>query len=79
MLTQIYSNGVEICCQYGDNFVYLELSKENGVVDFRQLASQFVERNEKYDTKQRFRAFFKYKDPNSGGEEEYMDYQVVTL
>jgi hypothetical protein len=64
-------------CQYGDNFVYLELSKENGVVDFRQLASQFVERNEKYDTKQRFRAFFKYKDPNSGGEEEYMDYQIA--
>jgi hypothetical protein len=64
-------------CQYGDNFIYLELSKENGIVDFRQLASQFVERNEKYDTKQRFRAFFKYKDPNSGGEEEYMDYQVA--
>jgi len=64
-------------CQYGDNFVFLELSKENGIVDFRQLASQFVERNEKYDTKQRFRAFFKYKDPNSGGEEEYMDYQVA--
>jgi len=64
-------------CQYGDNFVFLELSKENGVVDFRQLASQFVERNEKYDTKNRYRAFFKYKDPNSGGEEEYMDYQVA--
>lgn len=64
-------------CQYGDNFIYLELSKENGIVDFRQLASQFVERNEKYDTKNRFRAFFKYKDPNSGGEEEYMDYQVA--
>ena len=64
-------------CQYGDNFVFLELSKENGVVDFRQLASQFVERNEKHDTKNRFRAFFKYKDPNSGGEEEYMDYQVA--
>jgi hypothetical protein len=64
-------------CQYGDNFVFLELSKENGIVDFRQLASQFVERNEKYDTKNRFRAFFKYKDPNSGGEEEYLDYQVA--
>jgi hypothetical protein len=64
-------------CQFGDNFVYLELSKENGVVDFRQLASQFVERNEKYDTKNRFRAFFKYKDPNTGGEEEYLDYQVA--
>jgi hypothetical protein len=64
-------------CQYGDNFIYLELSKENGVVDFRQLASQFVERSEKYDVKNRFRAFFKYKDPNSGGEEEYMDYQVA--
>ena len=64
-------------CQYGDNFVFLELSKENGVVDFRQLASQFVERTEKHDTKNRFRAFFKYKDPNSGGEEEYMDYQVA--
>jgi len=64
-------------CQYGDNFIYLELSKENGIVDFRQLASQFVERTEKYDTKNRFRAFFKYKDPNSGGQEEYMDYQVA--
>jgi hypothetical protein len=64
-------------CQFGDNFVFLELSKENGIVDFRQLASQFVERNEKYDTKNRFRAFFKYKDPNSGGEEEYMDYQIA--
>jgi hypothetical protein len=64
-------------CQYGDNFVYLELSKENGIVDFRQLASQFVERSEKYDNKNRFRAFFKYKDPNSGGQEEYMDYQVA--
>jgi hypothetical protein len=64
-------------CQYGDNFVFLELSKDRGVVDFRQLASQFVERNEKYDSKQRFRAFFKYKDPNSGGEEEYLDYQVA--
>jgi hypothetical protein len=64
-------------CQYGDNFVFLELSKDRGVVDFRQLASQFVERNEKYDSKQRFRAFFKYKDPNSGGEEEYLDYQIA--
>ncbi len=64
-------------CQYGDNFIFLELSKENGIVDFRQLASQFVERNEKYDAKNRFRAFFKYKDPNSGGEEEYLDYQVA--
>lgn len=64
-------------CQYGDNFIYLELSKESGIVDFRQLASQFVERSEKYDNKNRFRAFFKYKDPNSGGEEEYLDYQVA--
>jgi hypothetical protein len=64
-------------CQFGDNFVFLEMSKENGIVDFRQLASQYVDRNEKYDSKQRFRAFFKYKDPNSGGEEEYMDYQVA--
>jgi hypothetical protein len=64
-------------CQYGDNFVFLEMSKDNGIVDFRQLASQFVERNERYDAKNRFRAFFKYKDPNSGGEEEYMDYQVA--
>lgn len=64
-------------CQYGDNFIFLELSKEDGIVDFRQLASQFVERSEKYDTKNRFRAFFKYKDPNSGGQEEYMDYQVA--
>jgi hypothetical protein len=64
-------------CQYGDNFVFLELSKQNGVVDFRQLASQFVDRTEKHDAKNRYRAFFKYKDPNSGGEEEYMDYQVA--
>lgn len=64
-------------CQYGDNFLFLEISKDSGIIDVRQLASQFVERNEKYDAKGRFRAFFKYKEPNSGGEEEYLDYQIA--
>jgi hypothetical protein len=63
--------------QFGDKFVFLEIEKDLGVTGVRSLASQFVERNEKYDKNNRFRAYFKYKDPYSGSEDEYIDIQVA--
>jgi hypothetical protein len=64
-------------CQFGDNFLLLEVSKNHGIVDIRQLAQQYVERNEKYDEKGRYRAFFKYRDPNIGSEDNYLDFQIA--
>lgn len=63
--------------KYGDNFLYLHLNSEKGIVDVKQLTNICVERFEKEEEDGNYKLLFNYRPSNGGTQQEFQHYQIA--